>query len=457
MLMKCIGKFVVSGARPLVDNATNELLSAPDWAANLEAVDFGNASPDHAVALGTALIEKVRSRNDQVAKLALELTRACAKNGNESLLRVVAGPVIDAVAAVGVSSNNGGNVGGIFGALQGGTTRVVSDEALVLVQELGVEFRDKHGQGAGFYRAYSRLVEQGVIFPVKGELGSSNLTSPDSGRNDGSYRQGFNQDDLEGLPPLAALRRGSVAAEEGPRAITGDEIEKLEQDLRFLARKLKIAERVLEDPTLSLESDDALNVLDFLLQCKPRIVEMIDASARGLIPDYFMDDCLKINDDLCPLVDRLKGDAPRLVQRAQNETSANHADETSAEQKAAVALPMLRAPPRARSGSTSSGGTTGSPRAASASKGGRASKRSSLNQQLEADETNLFKLPMQAPPQAPPTTETTGPGDGEPGDPGFSGNPFDFFADQYDEQASLVTKEKQVNEGGQGEQEDLLA
>jgi hypothetical protein len=331
--------------------------------------------------------------------------------------------VIQSVASLGH-----GNQGGL--ALFGGGSKSaewldVEARALALVQEVAVEFQQQQSAYPGFYQTYARLVQQGVIFPLPSEPNSA--VSPSSDRS-------------MSKPPEGVVQQQE---ERGPRAITEDEIEKLEQDLRFLVRKMDIADRVLELETVALDSDEALDILDFLLQCKPRVVELIQASAMGLIYDNFLVDCIGANDRLCDIVDRLEGRLPR--KRPKPAGTPKEKKRTGS--AAAASVPKLRAPPRARAGSTDS---------RSSNRSGASTKSKSrlsmdkcahpfsdvLGGSWETSPAGQETPPPLAPPPA--RIKLVQKDDEKAKEPEL--NPFDFFAHQLDDSLSLVEKTKQAND-----------
>ena len=126
------------------------------------------------------------------------------------------------------------------------------------------------------------------------------------------------------------------------QSIRADELEKLEGDVEQLKLKLDASERLLDsEPLLALNSEQVLNVLDFLEQCKPRVVELVEAAAMGLLNDRFLADILAVNDRLCATVARLDGSAPRSAEPRQ----ALHAPKPVLP---STPVPMLKAPPKAR-------------------------------------------------------------------------------------------------------------
>jgi hypothetical protein len=126
------------------------------------------------------------------------------------------------------------------------------------------------------------------------------------------------------------------------QSIRADELEKLEGDVEQLKLKLDASERLLDsEPLLALNSEQVLNVLDFLEQCKPRVVELVEAAAMGLLSDRFLADILAVNDRLCATVARLDGSAPRSAEPRQTP----HAPKPVLP---STPVPMLKAPPKAR-------------------------------------------------------------------------------------------------------------
>jgi hypothetical protein len=126
------------------------------------------------------------------------------------------------------------------------------------------------------------------------------------------------------------------------QSIRADELEKLEGDVEQLKLKLDASERLLDsEPLLALNSEQVLNVLDFLEQCKPRVVELVEAAAMGLLNDRFLADILAVNDRLCATVARLDGSAPRSAEPRKPLQAPKPV-------LPSTPVPMLKAPPKAR-------------------------------------------------------------------------------------------------------------
>ncbi|GBG28409.1 Vacuolar protein sorting-associated protein 27 [Hondaea fermentalgiana] len=271
-----------NAAWPLVDRATADILLAEDFAANLEVSDFCNASVEHATLVARAIVERLRCRSPKSVKLALSLVEMCVKNGNASALHTLGGTrefmTVVADVATGKTSSFASTIPGAD------TPQVwleVQERALEVIQELGQLMQDRPTY-PGFYETYASLTARGIIFPVRDAA------------------------------PAAALAADPVAfgAQHSSRdnssgGVRAADIDKLEHDLSVLECKLQVADHLLCEGLYG-DSEEMLDVLDFLLQCKPRLCELIEASAQGLLSDMFFESCLQMNDRLCATVDRIQ-------------------------------------------------------------------------------------------------------------------------------------------------------
>lgn len=357
-----LGRGAKDPAQELVERATSDLLISEDYGASLEVSDFSNASSDHAALVAAALSRRLRSRKSQEVLLTLSLVDVCVKNATEHALAALGGGkarsharefarasesasaaaaaataaqgpgVMHAVALV-AERRSGPDSGSIFAVASSlsqsqATAQAwlnVQQRALSLLQELGQLFEDRRAAYPDFFDCYARLTAKGIIFPIADGAGSPNL---------GPTR------------PAAFGAPSQVPPPSSAGAVRAADVDKLEHDVSVLTCKLDVADHLLAEPEedLLLEADEVLDVLDFLLQCKPRMVELIEASALGLLSDKFMESALTVNDRLCNTVERLKGNAPRT--QPQPPPSAEPRAGRRRSSNSTAAVPILKAPTR---------------------------------------------------------------------------------------------------------------
>jgi len=417
-------------ADALVARATDQGLAAPDWGANMEVVDYGNTAGDRAQALASALARRLRSSNPAIVGHCIELVRACAKNGNAGMLRALGAGSSSGVTESLAGVAKPGAVSTVFARAP--AWHKVEEEALRLIQELGQEFEGRLELCPAFHHTYASLVQQGVVFPI----GAGPPAPPSSLAGDQSPGTGASH----------PARRETG----GPRAVRDEEVEKLEHDMMMLGCKMDVADHLLSDQDLGLDSEEILDVLDFLQQCKPRMVQLIEASAMGLMSDSFLVEALRVNDRLCQTVDRLEGKAPRVESKPEPKLSLDRTGASS--------VPILRAPRLAALRKDSSGSGSHSPRATPTAP--EIAPSLSLSEQglgaLEPPSSLSSTIDTALPSRA--CTQATAAANVPGGVNSFESNPFDFFAAQSDDDsvAQLVTQERRINNEAHDETSSFL-
>lgn len=134
-----------------------------------------------------------------------------------------------------------------------------------------------------------------------------------------------NERDVETFEPIKAVKTGDVIKRltnyggifyinlDGP-------FDKLEYELKEVQRHCGKFEKVLRkyfDDELDDEDEDLLlDEEDYLLQCKPRIQELIEAGSVGLFPDDVYDHCFKAFDEVNRVLDIKKNGFPNEKKKA---------------------------------------------------------------------------------------------------------------------------------------------
>jgi len=338
-----LGGSVEGSAGAMVRKATDGSLrgaDSVDWAVCLEIADYASASRTHADLVVAALknrtdelLRKLKATDGRSAKLLVALVGVLAKNGAVN----AAEKAIESVGEIGMLSAK--RPGQAFPEVW----LQAEVSALQLIQELHCMFREMQASRPGFSRTFSRLKRMGVIFPEVDESTIAVATAPAMSPE---------------APAFGAMTR-KLSTEGGLRPA---DFEKLEHDISVLEAKLDVASFLLQDQAnISRDSEEVLDVLDFLEQCKPRVVELIEASALGVISDGFLDACLKVNDRLCSIVDQLHN-LPLEVDHENTRENAVHVeaeecvvlDDETAEPLSAPVIPKLKGPPPLRRKSSSS-------------------------------------------------------------------------------------------------------
>mmetsp|Transcript_16752 Transcript_16752/g.47923 ORF Transcript_16752/g.47923 Transcript_16752/m.47923 type:complete len:178 (+) Transcript_16752:59-592(+) len=81
---------------------------------------------------------------------------------------------------------------------------------------------------------------------------------------------------------------------------------KILSDLKMLNEKMDLCHSMLNpgaaDPKLSMQSEAMLAVIGFLEACAPRMVELVEAAATGILSEEVFAECLSSNDRLQKLL-----------------------------------------------------------------------------------------------------------------------------------------------------------
>mmetsp|Transcript_9280 Transcript_9280/g.15081 ORF Transcript_9280/g.15081 Transcript_9280/m.15081 type:complete len:415 (+) Transcript_9280:335-1579(+) len=386
------------GSGPIWDSvcrATDDMLLGPDWSANLAILDDANTSREAAFQVRDALMIRLKSNNPKICSLSLFLTESLVKNGSPHVLALLGGTdeFMGIIEGIGRKSSSATS---LFPGSRSGEWITVEEKAMMLIQAFGQAFQDRRTEYPGFYDIYAKLTRQGVIFPVTTDQEDAPVITP----------------------PVSQVREAPRKEEASVGTLRDEDVEKLKDDISALGCKMDVADHLLASGA-PLASDEVLDVLDFLMQCKSRIVELIEASAMGLLDDDFLSLCLSVNDRLCTVVDCLQGkNTPPIVKpkvvSAQFDAGADKTSATSPSKKkesrrksfGANNVPKLRGPPtHTRTSSSGSGGSTTRSKPASSTEsidlfsgsGSSPFKPRELNQQEEGNPFDIFADDVDAP------------------------------------------------------------
>lgn len=248
-----------------VERATSELLIRPDWEAIRRVCDF--VSSQHTLEEVENVAQSIRDRlsnnNPQVVLLALHLFESCINNCSFTFHAATGQPLfMNVVEDLAVNRK----------AQTSADWAKVQEKALTLIQYCGQKFLNDRGTLPAFYETYARLTAQGCIFPLPKEESSQNLAEP-----------------ME--QPLHT---------NGPSPVA---LGKLSEDLDKLQGEIKKA-KTLE--SWCKNEDDYLDLLDFLEQCQPRMVRLVEVGVQGILEDALLARCLELNDSLCQVLESIE-------------------------------------------------------------------------------------------------------------------------------------------------------
>jgi hypothetical protein len=103
---------------------------------------------------------------------------------------------------------------------------------------------------------------------------------------------------------------------------------KILSDLKLLTEKMDLCSFLLnpgaEDPKLSMESEGMLTVIGYLEACAPRMVELVEAAATGVLSEEVFAECLSVNDRLQKLLSDV--DTAAMTETAASTTAASVPD-----------------------------------------------------------------------------------------------------------------------------------
>jgi len=243
-MLKWLSGDVDDSGTKLLKNATDDMILGTDWVAVMNVCDFANHDGPNGRQVIVAIQNRLANRSSAVIGHVLTVIEALGKNGNETVLRLIGRTEHFMREVASIATGSTPN----------------QQQALRVIQELGQKFQAQRDVYPGFYNNYARLTQQGVIFPVQNDR----------------------------VPPVA------------PSSSEESFENKIMDDLSVLQCKLDVADHVSG-------IEERLDVLDFLLQCKPRMVDLIEASAQGVLDDtQLLERLLEINDRLYKTVIKLE-------------------------------------------------------------------------------------------------------------------------------------------------------
>jgi hypothetical protein len=223
-----------------VESATSPMLLSTDWSKNLEICDLINSTPDGEKSAVKMIRRQLRSDNAKTVKLALELTDAAIKNCSARLHFAVASKAF---------------LGDVTALAEGkkSTMWEARDAALKLIQEWGLEFKEKRDHLPLFYETYVSLKTKGVGFPQAGQSVPV-FTPPPAG-----IEAIYDGDDVAASSSQRTGQQTMGPSESGGGVVQRNdeevaEVRKLKEDLRALSEKIKLCREMLpQSPGIELD------------------------------------------------------------------------------------------------------------------------------------------------------------------------------------------------------------
>lgn len=125
-------------------------------------------------------------------------------------------------------------------------------------------------------------------------------------------------------------RASASASASGPERKTAADA-KILADLKTLTEKMDLCKSMLNpgaaDPKLSMKSEAMLAVIGFLEACAPRMVELVEAAATGILSEEVFAECLGANDRLQKLLSDIE--TASLTETSASTTAASAPDTSS--------------------------------------------------------------------------------------------------------------------------------
>ena len=229
----------------LVNQATEEFLIGPDWGINMEVSDYVNGHGETAATdVAKQLRKRLKSKNPKVILLALTLLEGLVKNCSFTLHAAVGADKFQArMYAVCLDKNP-----------------EVAERALGLVQQFGKAFQSMSETLPGYLKTWNKLKSQHIIFPALEEESAVPVFTPP-----------------RSAAPASSEGGGKDAVNEKRKM----QFAKLVSDVDEVLVQTKSAKALMQNHAGEKLSDDILDVLDFLDQCKPRLVRVIEAGQRA--------------------------------------------------------------------------------------------------------------------------------------------------------------------------------
>ncbi|KAJ0410322.1 hypothetical protein P43SY_002654 [Pythium insidiosum] len=255
----------------LIEKATADHLSGPEWHLNLmicDAVNANNAISDDVVHI---LQRKLQSGSPRVALLALVVVETLVKNGSAAFhTQVASRTFLQEIAAM----------------TDGSLGFDVQNKALELIKQWADAFAGS--SLTAFQDTYRMLKIQGVAFPEI-EHDAPVFTPPTS------------------VPRQSGSSRSITSASGAPRnrpSTREQQIAKLHSDLKVVLEKIQLFRDLRRAG--QQDSEPMEDVLDFLRQCQPRMNTLIEGGVMGKLDERTFEECLNVNDHLVKALDELR-------------------------------------------------------------------------------------------------------------------------------------------------------
>uniref|UniRef100_K3WUT1 VHS domain-containing protein n=1 Tax=Globisporangium ultimum (strain ATCC 200006 / CBS 805.95 / DAOM BR144) TaxID=431595 RepID=K3WUT1_GLOUD len=254
----------------LIERATAEHLTEPEWQLNIAICDIANSN--HAIGedIVRALQKKLRSESPRTVLQTLVLIETVVKNGPKSIhTQIGTRAFLNDIAAL----------------TDGSLGFDVQNQSLLLIKQWADAFSGS--ALTAFQDMYRQLKLQGVEFP-ESENDVPIFTPPPSSvaapalSTTSSFR----------MDPRAG---GTSAGSSSSKRTREQQIEKLHLDLQVVMEKITQFRDIWTSGTSGEELED---VLDFLRQCQPRMNTLIEGGIMGKIDEKTLEKCLTINDHL---------------------------------------------------------------------------------------------------------------------------------------------------------------
>ncbi|GLD95298.1 hypothetical protein PINS_up003942 [Pythium insidiosum] len=271
----------------LIEKATADHLSGPEWHLNLMICDAVNANPAISDDVVHILQRKLQSGSPRVALLALIVVETLVKNGSSALhTQVASRTFLQEIAAM----------------TDGSLGFDVQNKALELIKQWADAFGGSNL--TAFQDTYRMLKIQGVAFPEV-EHDAPVFTPPTSVPHQSGSSRSINS---AASGHATSRNRGSTREQQ---------IAKLHSDLKVVLEKIKLFRDLRSSG--QQDSETMEDVLDFMRQCQPRMNTLIEGGVMGKLDERTFEECLNVNDHLVKALDELRAPTGAHAQAASQE------------------------------------------------------------------------------------------------------------------------------------------